>query len=357
MGGLSLKQIIGLDLYRAILNETVAEHPMKQLFWECTLRCNLHCRHCGSDCKVSSFAPDMPFADFEKVLVRLKEAYDSHQIMVVVSGGEPLMRGDLAECGRRMYELEYPWGMVTNGRFLTDAKIDELLQCGLRSITVSLDGLEEGHNWLRGDPKSFECASAAIRRLAGERNLGFDVVTCVNSRNFASLPKLKEHLIGLGLKSWRIFTIFPAGRAANDPELMISSEQYRSLMEFIVSTRKEGRIDLSYACEGFLGPYEGQVREHLYNCQAGLSVCGVRIDGSITACTSIRADYDQGNIHKDDIIDVWEHRFQPYRDRSWARTGECESCRYWKWCRGGGMHLRDSDGTLMHCNLHKLLER
>jgi len=50
----------------------------------------------------------MPFEDFEKMLHRVKETYDSHHISIVVTGGEPLMRGDIARCGRRMYDLEFP---------------------------------------------------------------------------------------------------------------------------------------------------------------------------------------------------------------------------------------------------------
>ena len=48
---LSLRQRLGLEIFRKLENEKIKEHPLNQLFWECTLRCNLHCRHCGSDCK------------------------------------------------------------------------------------------------------------------------------------------------------------------------------------------------------------------------------------------------------------------------------------------------------------------
>ena len=356
MSQLSIKQILGLSVFNTIVKEQVRQHPMGQLFWECTLRCNMKCLYCGSDCKVSALHPDMPFEDFEKVLRRVKEAYDSHHISIVVTGGEPLMRQDIAKCGRRMYDLEFPWGMVSNGFLMTDRKIDELLGAGMRAATISLDGLEGEHDWMRGVPGAFRNASHAIERLANEPSLAFDVVTCVNQRNFGQLDRIKEYLIGLGLKRWRLFTVFPVGRAANNPELQISGVQYRQLMDFIIATRKEGRISASYACEGFLGPYEGKVRDHLFTCQAGISVAGVRIDGSISACTSIRADYDQGNIYTDDFVDVWEHRFDNMRDREWMHTGECAECRYWKYCHGNGLHLRDDEGRLIQCNLRKLSE-
>ena len=327
------------------------EHPLRQLFWESTLRCNLKCRHCGSDCKVSSLHPDMPFEDFRKVLLRIKEKYDSHQIMVIVSGGEPLMREDILKCGREIYNLEFPWGMVSNGRLMTPRMIDGLLEAGIHSLTISLDGFEEHHNWMRGVPDSFSHASRAVEILTKVPSIKFDVVTCVNNLNYDTLEQFKEYLISLGLKSWRLFTVFPAGRAANDPELQLDAEKFRGLMEFIKKTRKEGRIRASYGCEGFLGEYEGEVRDHLFSCQAGLSIASVRIDGSISACGSIRADYSQGNIYSDDIIDVWENRFQPYRNRAWMKSGKCASCKWFRYCQGNGMHLRGSDGELLRCHL------
>ncbi|MBQ2543453.1 MAG: 4Fe-4S cluster-binding domain-containing protein, partial [Bacteroidales bacterium] len=112
----SLKQRITLNINSSFIKEEAKEHPLMQLFWECTLRCNMKCRHCGSDCKVSTIHPDMPFGDFEKVLLRIKEKYDSRKILIILSGGEPLVREDIVDCAKRIYELKFPWGMVSNGR-------------------------------------------------------------------------------------------------------------------------------------------------------------------------------------------------------------------------------------------------
>lgn len=351
---LTIRQKIALELNRQLVRQMQEEHPLRQLFWESTLRCNLKCRHCGSDCKISSLHPDMPFNDFRKVLERIKEKYDSHNIMVIVSGGEPLMREDILKCGREIFNLEFPWGMVSNGRLMSPRMIDGLLEAGIHSLTISLDGFEEHHNWMRGLPDSFSHASRAVEMLAKLPVTKFDVVTCVNNINYDTLEQFKEYLISLGLKSWRLFTVFPVGRAAADLQLQLSSEKFRGLMEFIRKTRKEGRIHASYGCEGFLGEYEGDVRDHLFSCQAGLSIASVRIDGSISACGSIRADYNQGNIYKDDFIEVWENRFQQYRNRSWMKTGKCAACKWFRYCQGNGMHLRDGNGDLLLCHMERI---
>ena len=354
MAEISLRRRIALDIARSLRKSAEEGYPLQQLFWECTLRCNLHCLHCGSDCRKESLIPDMPKEDFLKVLDSVAAKCDPHKVFVIISGGEPLVRPDLAECGKAIYSKGFPWGMVTNGFALTPEKYSELLKSGLRSMTISLDGLQDNHDWLRGREGSFERASKAIKMVIDSNAIAFDVVTCVNRRNYPELPRIKEYLIGLGLQEWRLFSIFPFGRAADNPELKLTDEEFRGLLDFIKATRKEGRIKASFGCEGFLGHYEGDVRDHFYTCQAGVTIGSVLIDGSMSACTSIRSDYHQGNIYKDDFMDVWEHRYQPYRDRSWMKKDDCADCRYWKWCEGNGMHLRDSEGRLVLCHLKKI---
>ena len=85
-----------LELNRAVLQKRTDEHELHQLFWECTLRCNLNCRHCGSDCRMLSETADMPLEDFLKVLDEIRQHEDPSKVMVITTGGEPTMRRDLA---------------------------------------------------------------------------------------------------------------------------------------------------------------------------------------------------------------------------------------------------------------------
>lgn len=343
-----------LELFAAVQDKRIAGHELRQLFWECTLRCNASCLHCGSDCKVSSAIKDMPVSDFLRVIDSITPHVDTHRTFIILTGGEPLMRRDLEKVGLELYKREYPWGIVTNGILLDRRRFDSLLSSGIHTATVSLDGFQEEHTWMRGHPKAFENASNAIRMMAQEPGFIFDVVTCVNQRNLPRLKEFKEYLISLGAPAWRIFTIFPVGRAKAYPELQLSNEQFTDLMDFIVETRKEGRIKLSFACEGFLGAYEGEVRDTFYHCDAGVSIASVLADGSISACPSIRSKFYQGNIYKDDFWDVWEHRFIMYRDRGWARQGICADCKMFRYCRGNGMHLHDEEGKLLVCHYNRL---
>lgn len=352
--GISLRKRIGLEIQRKFQNDLIETHPLYQLFWECTLRCNLHCRHCGSDCKTDTRLKDMPGEDFLRVLDSVRAKQNPHEVFVIITGGEPLMRSDLEKWGRAIYDKGFPWGLVTNGRLFTAERFRSLLAAGLHSVAISLDGLQENHNWMRGDERSFETVSKAIDLMVAEQSIIFDVVTCVTEHNFDELPAIRDFLIGKGVKRWRLLTVFPVGRAADDPELQLSNRHFRELMDFIRQTKREGRIRADFGCEGFLGNYEFDVRDDSFFCKAGVTVGSVLSDGSISACSSIRSDYHQGNIYKDDFMDVWENRFQVFRNKEWARKGECADCKVFRYCRGNGMHLRDGDGNLLMCHMKKL---
>lgn len=290
----------------------------------------------------------MPLEHFTRVLDEIATAMNPADVQVNTVGGEPLVRPDLEQCGREITRRGFLWGFVTNGVLLTETTLRRMIDAGLGTLAVSLDGLEDHHNWLRGN--SFDGAIAAVRLLTRTRNLLWDVITCVNRRNLASLPQLRQYLIEAGVKKWRIFTIFPQGRAKLDPELFLTPTEYRSVMDFIVETREQGQIDLSYSCEGFLGDYETRVRDHCFRCDAGIMTASILANGDISGCMSIRANYKQGNIYEDSFLDVWNNRFEQMRDRRWMKTGECARCRMWDFCAGGAFHLRDDDGSMMHCN-------
>ena len=132
---IGLRQWVALKLFKKLHKIRTEEHQLTTLFWECTLRCNLNCRHCGSDCKKTAHTPDMPKEDFLRVLDSVAAKTDPHKVFVVVTGGEPLMRNDLEECGRAIYERGFPWGMVTNGLFLTRERLDALMAAGLHTAT------------------------------------------------------------------------------------------------------------------------------------------------------------------------------------------------------------------------------
>lgn len=320
---LGFRKRLALEAHRLQHKQRVREHELRTLFWECTLRCNVSCRHCGSDCRQSSGVDELSGEQFLSIVDCITPHVDTHKVLIIFTGGEALVRPDIEDIGLQLYRREYPWGIVTNGMLLDENRLETLLQAGMHTLTISLDGFEKEHNYLRRHPLSFARVMGAIDALAHiPHELKWDIVTCVNPTNIDYLPQFRDFLIEKGVPAWRLFSIFPVGRAAGDMGLQLSDQQYVRLMEFIADTQAGGKITASYGCEGYLGEYETKVRENFYTCHAGVSVASVLCDGTISACPSIRSNYYQGNALQDDFMTVWNERFAPYRDRSWARKGK-----------------------------------
>jgi radical SAM enzyme (rSAM/lipoprotein system) len=352
---LSFKKKIGLELHRKFRHNAAILHQLKFILWETTSRCNLNCLHCGSDCRKSETVPDMPVENFLSAIDQIKALTTPSSTTVVFTGGEALLRKDIERCGMELYKRGFPWGIVTNAFLLDANRLHTLLDSGLHGITISLDGLRDEHNWLRGNDFCFNRAIHALDLLASTPGLPFDVVTAVNQRNFNSLNKFKEFLIAIGVKNWRIFTIFPIGRAAENAELQLNNLQYKALLDFIKESRLESKIHLSYGCEGFLGNYESEVRDSFFFCHSGIHTLSILADGAITGCPNLRDNFVQGNIYLDNLAEVWKNKFTEMRNREWTKIGICADCASFRYCEGNSLHLRDpKDNSLFFCHLKRI---
>ncbi len=360
MSNTIIKEYLTKRLFFKLRDKAIKEHELTYLFWECTLRCNLSCLHCGSDCLSDSSVKDMPKEDFIKVLDDIKKNNPDKKLFVCITGGEPLLRKDLEDVGREIVKRGFSWGIVTNGLFLTEERFNSLVSAGMLSISVSLDGLEEDHNYLRRNPKSFENVSKAIDFIVKQSKKNpkflYDVITCVHDENFKNLEKIRNYLFDKNVEFWRIFSIWPEGRASKTG-IKLSFEKYTQLLDFIAETNtfknsNDKKISCSYSCEGYLGRYERKVRKNFFFCIAGVHVASVMCNGDVTGCLSIRnKDFIQGNIYTEYFSDIWENQFTNMRNREWAKVGQCKHCKQWKSCLGNGIHLH-SDMKSEPCRCH-----
>lgn len=355
-----MKQNLATDaLFRLFRANETRVHELNYLFWEATTRCNLHCRHCGSDCKECSGEKDMPFDDFLKAFDTIPADVRPHPFIVVITGGEPLLRPDLPEIGKTLRKRGVGWSIVSNGWLYDEAMHQRLMSAGLGALTISLDGLKEDHDWMRGREGCYDRTINAIAIAAKQGRLNFDVVTCVNQRNLPHLQAIHDLLAGLGVRQWRIFTIIPIGRALDHPELHLTNSQFVSLMDFISEKRASSPtlMNVTFSCEGYLGPYECKARQTPYFCHAGINIASVLIDGTICACPNIdRKRFAQGNIYTDNLWEVWNNRFEAFRNRDWAKQGICKDCKVFKNCLGNGMHNWHGDGTSpINCHYRKVI--
>ncbi len=329
-------------------------HPLRYLFLEITQRCNLNCLHCGSDCGSEIRQDELSTEEWLDFFAYLDRNLPTKKMILAITGGEPLCHPqfDLILQGLKRHNLA--WGMVTNGYALSNSKMKSLIDHRISSLMLSLDGLEESHDWLRGVRGAFKKTLASLNILTASSIPFFDVVTCVNPVNLPELPSIQQLLVDQGVRHWRLFSIFPIGRARNNSQLILSETEFRQLLNFIRFKRKEltgSSFHLQFSCEGYLPrKLDEEVRDHPYFCRAGINIGSVLCDGSISACPNISRSFIQGNIRTDDFKTVWETGYSKFRDRQWLKTGPCIHCGEWQHCLGNSLHLwNDALQKTEHC--------
>jgi len=323
-------------------------YPLKHIELEITKKCSYRCRHCAVECSPKS--PHTNELSAEEILQfsrRIAEVYNPKEIRdFTITGGEPLTRKDLFRITSEIVDMGFEIILGTNGFFLNPRNLDQLWEAGVRTIATSIDGMEENHNWLRNHSVAFK-RSLNTLKLSKEKGFFLAVKTVINKRNIRELEQIEFLLDFFGVDVWLLAKTFPVGRARLLPELFINGAEFRVLLDFIKSRRENvhRRMKISYYDEGYLGEtYEMKVRNTPCQCPAGISIITILADGGITGCSAISRRFIQGNIRDDDIIDVWENRFQVFRDRRWMKKGKCGNCSMVNQCKGDGLHLWEKDG-------------
>ncbi len=317
-------------------------HHLQYLFLELTKKCNLNCLHCGSDCSKESDSPELTTQSWLKIIDYLRETF-SNKVALVITGGEPLVHPNFIEIVEYINKNGLRWGMVTNGMLLNKNMMHKLINAGISSLTISLDGLKESHNWLRNNPHSFDKAIQAIELIGKSALLFKDVVTCVSPRNISELNGIASLLIDYGIKEWRLFRIFPAGRAQDNEKLYLNFHETQNLIEWIKLNKKGLRkkgLNVNLSCEGWV-PFETdkKIRDYPFFCRSGINIASILADGNITGCSNNEKGFHVGNILKDDFAFLWENKFDIFREKKWLSSTYCTECNYFKSCNGSSIHL------------------
>jgi radical SAM protein with 4Fe4S-binding SPASM domain len=303
--------------------------------WELTLVCNLRCSHCAS----SAGLPRPNELSLNEAL-QICEQFPSLLVQEVdFTGGEPLLRTDWPQIAARLRELGIPVRMVTNGVLLEES-VPHLVETGVATVAVSLDGLEATHDHIRRRPGLFKKIISGVK-AALAAGVPMAVITAVNNRNVGDLPELFKYIRDLGVRHWQVQPTFPLGRAREGEELGLSESSFLEMGKFIRS-----RI-ISREPEDFrMQPADGvgyftdlDMREQPWRgCSAGTASCGITSDGKIKGCLSFPDHLIEGDLRERDLWDIWfdEKSFAFNRRFSPDDLGEsCAGCEFGEQCKGG----------------------
>ena len=322
--------------------ESLRKSPhLEWLFFEITNRCNLRCRHCGSNC--TTFGQTLTVEDVKGVL----ETIQGDKPSICLTGGEPMMHPAFFEIAQCVQSMGFYWGMTTNATLIDDVVAENLKQVGMSTVSVSLDGMERSHDSLR---QRKGCWRLALRGLKALQKAGFEpqVTTVLHRNNFNKLDELYDMLTQMGITSWRPINVEPIGRACESSDMLLSPEQFAQLISYIRNKRfdSSNKMEVTFGCSHYLGAEnERMVRDHYFLCGAGILTASVRSNGDICACLDIenRPELVQGNIRTDNFMDVWLNRFQVFRRDRTADCSKCVNCSQRFLCGGDSTHTWDFD--------------
>ena len=320
----------------------------KWLAWEITRRCNLKCVHCRSSSGME--VEGHPDFSLEEGLRVIDDIASYAQPVVVLSGGEPLLREDVFELAAHGTEKGLRMCLATNGTLVTQDICDKIKESGIRMVSLSLDGsTAEVHDNFRNVPGAFDGMINAAR-LFKENDIKFLINSSFTKRNQDEVPKIYKLARKLGATAWYMFMIVPTGRGEDIMEELISMEDYEDLLDWhyemekheeemlvrptcapnyyrvVLQKKKEGddefkRRTLQFSTGGAKG------------CLAGQLISLLDVDGNILPCSYF--PMSAGNIREQSFKDIWENSelFHDLRDFK-CYKGRCGACEYVNVCGG-----------------------
>ncbi len=306
-------------------------YQLECAIWEFTLECNLNCSHCGSS--AGKARPDeLNTKECFKLCEELAELGCEE---VALMGGEPFLRNDWLSVAQCIKDLGMNVNFVSNGIIL-DRYIEEITRLEPQVIGISIDGMQESHDLIRGKG-TWEKSVKAIELLR-ENEIQITIITTVSRINFGDLPLIKDFIFKKGI-NWQIQTAMPFGNFKKDK--MLSKEEFYETGKFIAAMRKNNLFDdLPVVGAHCLGYYSANLPLSQWDgCWAGISSIGITSDGGIVGCLSMGNDrFIEGNVRNESLIDIWENpsNFAYNRKFEKSKLGpNCKDCKFGIQCKGG----------------------
>jgi SynChlorMet cassette radical SAM/SPASM protein ScmE len=314
-----------------------------------TNRCNLNCNFCLIDAQKNANKEELQTNDWLNFFERLKEL---RVFNVSISGGEIFLRNDLLVLLKKLRENRmHRITLLTNGTLITEEIANQLNELNIKNISISVDGLEETHDQIRGTG-SFQKTIKGILNLI---NIGVKPMisfTPVRS-NYKELRGLIDIISSMGLPSIQVNTLSPEGRCINIYEDIVLKfpNQVKEVLD-VVEEKKKEYPDIEIKCHmGFhyhlpqsyqyyqKNPGNYEIKHLKDGCGAASTSCTITSTGNVIPCEGL-STFLGGNIREQDLADIWNNseNFKIIRDLakvSMDQNPYCKDCKYIYLCDGG----------------------
>ncbi len=334
--------------------QSVAMPELSLLAINLTRRCNLECAHCYLDAGILHRGDSDELSTGEVRALLDDIAALRHGTMIVLTGGEPLLRGDLEDIVRHGVSVGLPTVVGTNAMMLTERRVQSLAEAGVLGFGISLDSLDPArHDFFRGRPGAWARTLAGIERCR-RRGLDFQLHFTATDENVDELPSMIEFARSCGARALNVFFVVCVGRAHSLSSL--AGDRYERLLADLVKAQANHpdlivrprcaphykRIAHQLQPAARLNRISGRESD---GCIAGIHYARVNHRGGVTACPYIEREV--GNIREVLFSELWANATEFSRLRNPELGGKCGACEYRLICGGCRARPLASGGELM----------
>lgn len=310
-------------------------YHLREVLFEITKRCNLHCIHCGSSCTTEISDEELSPEEWTQCIDQL-ESMGVEKI--VCSGGEPTIKSGICEIIEYLGQKNLAFGFITNGFHLPPSILQALKRAKPFSVGLSIDGMQKSHDLIRENSKSWSRLMKTISDLQNA-DLPICVVTTINKLNQDDLHRLAEFISMVEIQTWQLQVVMPEGRMKMRESLLLSQQDFHRVCLDILQIRASYPTIQVETADCFGPAVSGSIRSvDWMGCTAGISTLAIDARGYVTPCLSIRSGVDGGNIRDNAIQEIWDASpiFDFNRKFSVKDIGErCTDCTHNEMCRGG----------------------
>jgi len=332
--------------------KTLFDNKVRMIAWEVTRSCNLNCAHCRAAASCGPYSGEL---STDKCLKIIDEIAAMASPVIILTGGEPLLRPDIFEIASYGTNKGLRMVMATNGTLVTPAVAQKMIQSGIKRVSISIDGKDaHSHDAFRQQKGAF---AGAMTGIAALKNAGmeFQINTTITSANLEQIKDILDLTKSLGAAAHHIFLLVPTGRGKELAGQTITAADYEEKLNWFHQESLSCEIQLKATCaphyfrirhqnksvESRKKP-SGHFHEMTRGCLGGITFCFISHVGQVQPCGYL--ELDCGNMKKKSFSAIWEKSevFRNLRDYS-KYGGKCGRCEFIKVC--GGCRARAYEAT------------
>jgi len=333
------------------------------VIWNLIRRCNLTCKHCYSISAPTDFPGEL---GTEEVYVVMDDLRRFGVPVLILSGGEPLLRPDVFEISSRAKAMGFYVGLSTNGTLIDATNIDRIEAVGYDYVGISIDGIRETHDKFRRKQGAFDASLAAVR-LCQQRGLKVGLRFTLTQDNAHELPDLLELMDREGVEKFYLSHLNYAGRGNRNRKDDVVHRTTREALdllfevcwkdvktggarEFVTGNNDADAVYLLHWIARHFPERLPHMRKRL--AEWGGNSSGVNI-ANIDNLGNVHPDtfwwhYSLGNVKERPFSAIWKDVSDPLmaglKSKPRPVTGRCGACGYLDVC-GGNTRVRAHQTT------------